>query len=195
MVGINMLTLTPFLKGFSTLLFGSAKRKEQVAIQAEREALVDRECGPLSSQLADEIPAELVSRNSATIRKRIYSHEITFWAFLSQVISEDGSCAYAVAQVQQWMRGCGKEIPSSETSSYVAARRALPAEVLKAIHQDLSRHLIGIFPATRDGMDTASWLSMPPPCSFRIPRRTKLPFPNSLVKARDAGFPWHSSWG
>jgi len=136
-VGITVLTITPYLKGFSTLLFGSSKQKMQDIMQAGRNELRSRNCGTLCSQLAEEIPAEMVSRHASTIRTRVYSHEVTFWAFLSQVLSEDGSCAFAVAQVQQWMRGRGQGVPSSETGSYVAARQSLPPEMLKAIHSDL----------------------------------------------------------
>jgi hypothetical protein len=132
-----MLTKTPYLKGFSALLFGSAKRKMQAVMQAERNEMRSRGCGALSGQLAEEIPGEMVSRHASTVRSRVYSQEVTFWAFLAQVISEDGSCAYAVAQVQQWLRARGLPIPSSDTSSYVAARQAMPVKMLEGIQAEI----------------------------------------------------------
>lgn len=88
-------------------------------------------------QLAEEIPAESVSRHASTKRIRVYPQEVTFWAFLTQVLSEDGSCAHAVAQVQQWMRERKLPVPSSSTGSYVTARQGLPETMLKSIHSEL----------------------------------------------------------
>jgi hypothetical protein len=97
----------------------------------------ERSPGALSRQLAEVIPPELVSRHASTKRTRVYSQEVTFWAFLSQVLGGDGSCARAVARVQQWMRARGLAVPSSGTGSYVAARQALPAAMLESIGGDL----------------------------------------------------------
>lgn len=138
---VFMLTKIPFLTGFSTLLFGSAKRKRQEVLRAERREMRERSPGALSKQFAEEIPAEMVSRHASTKRTRVYSQEVTFWAFLTQVLSEDGSCAHAVAQVQQWMRARKLPVPSSKTGSYVAARQALPEAMLRSIHAELFARL------------------------------------------------------
>ena len=132
-----MLTKPPFLIGFSTLLFGSAKRKMQDILLGERKEIEERCPGGLSRQLAEEIPADMVSRHFSSQRERVYPHGVTFWAFLSQVLCEDGSCARAVAGVQQWMRERGQAVPSSETTAYVKARQALPDAMLKSIHGEL----------------------------------------------------------
>jgi hypothetical protein len=132
-----MLTKIPFLTGFSTLLFGSAKKKKQDILQAERRELREQCPGGLSSQLAEEIPPEFVSQLASNKRTRVYPQEVTFWAFLSQVLSEDGSCAFAVAQVQEWMRGRKQRVPSSDTGSYVTARQALPESMIKSIHVEV----------------------------------------------------------
>lgn len=132
-----MLTKGPFITGFPTNLFGSAKRKKQEFLRAERQEVRESSPGGLSAQLAEEIPAEFVSQISSNKRVRVYPQEVTFWAFLSQVLSEDGSCAYAVAQVQEWMRARKMPVPSADTGSYVTARQGLPEAMLEAIHAEV----------------------------------------------------------
>jgi len=138
---VFMLTKRPFLTGFPTLLFGSSKRRKQDVLRAERREMRERSPGGLCGQLAGEIPAEMVGRHASTKRTRVYSQEVTFWAFLAQVLSGDGSCAHAVAQVQGWMRARKLPVPSSKTGSYVAARQALPEAMLKSIHGELFARL------------------------------------------------------
>jgi len=128
-----MSSLTSFLPGFPTSLFG--RKKDSPAIQFRKRArrLVDQSPGELASELGDVIPAELVAASTTVQRRRCYSQEVTFWAFLSQILSEDGSCSRAVARIQSWCRDHGLPIPSADTSSYCKARQRLPMELLDAI--------------------------------------------------------------
>lgn len=139
-----MLTITPFLTGFPTLLFGRAKRSAQAILKRQRKELHENSVGEISAQFAEEIPPELVQKHDSTERIRTYSHAVTFWAFLTQIFSEDASCAKAVARVQQWCRQLGLPVPSPNTTSFVEARQRLPEEMLQGIHHDLrsqfSRH-------------------------------------------------------
>ena len=56
-------------------------------------------------------------------RERIYTPDVTFWAFLVQVLWQNASCAEAVKAVQTWFYDAdsGRQI-SSNTASYAAAR-------------------------------------------------------------------------
>ena len=96
---VFMLTKSPFLTRFPPLLFGSAKRRMQEVMRAERKGMRERSPGALSRQLAEEIPPEMVG-GTPRPNARVYSQEVTFWALLAQTLSGDGSCAHAVAQVQ-----------------------------------------------------------------------------------------------
>lgn len=136
-----MLTKSPFLTGFPTLLFGSAKRSAQAVLQAGRLALHGSGVGGLSAALAEEIPAELVAGFERSARVRDYSNTTTFWAFLGQVLSGDGSCADAVARVQEWCREAGLRVPSANTASYAAARGRLPEEMLEGVNARLCAEL------------------------------------------------------
>lgn len=142
---VFMRTKTPFLTGFSTLLCGRSKRKEQEILAAKRKGIFKRCPDGLSKQLSGEIPADQFSAHRTTQRDRTYPNEVTFWAFLAQVLSEDSSCARAVARVQQWMRSEKLPVPSASTSSYVEARKALPLKMLQEIngslYDQLSRNL------------------------------------------------------
>ncbi len=86
-----MLTKTPFLTGFSTLLCGRSKRKMQDVLIAERKEMHAKCPDGLSRQLSSGISPYLLKSKSKTQRKRIYPNEVAFWAFLAQVLSEDGS--------------------------------------------------------------------------------------------------------
>lgn len=132
-----MQSKAPFLTGFPTRLFGSSKLSSQAIFRREVRRLHERCPGELSAQVSDEITPQLIQRHSQTTRHRVYSHEVTFWAFLGQVISEDGSCAKAVAEVQQWYRQRKLPVPSANTASYVEARQRLPEDMLRSIHSEL----------------------------------------------------------
>ena len=136
-----MLTKTPFLNGFSTLLCGRSKRKKQDVLAEQRKGICERNPDGLSKQLSSEIPPELLSSQSTTQRDRIYPNVVTFWAFLAQVLSDDGSCARAVARVQEWMRAMGLPVPSASTASYAEARKMLPIEMLREVNRSLCDQL------------------------------------------------------
>lgn len=136
-----MLRQSPFLTGFPTLLSGRARRSAQERLRREREQLHREGVGEISAVFADEIAPELVARYADTPRTRVYSQEVTFWAFLWQVLCEDGSCANTVARVQQWNRQRNLPAPSANTSSYVEARQRLPSSMLQSIHQELFKVL------------------------------------------------------
>jgi hypothetical protein len=137
-----MLTKTPFLTGFSTLLCGRAKRSKQELIQKQSADARDQSLDGLSRQLATEISAETLLANSDLKRRnRVYTDIVTFWAFLAQVISADSSCAKAVARVQQWMRRVKRKIPSSATGHYTEARAKLPIETLREVNRSLCAQL------------------------------------------------------
>jgi hypothetical protein len=90
---------------------------------------------------ADVIAPARVATLATDHRHRHYPHEITFWAFLSQTLSEDRSCARAVAEIQNQCHDHGLEIPSADTSSYCKARQRLPLPMLQTIAEDLRTSL------------------------------------------------------
>ena len=67
-------------------------------------------------------------------RQRIYSQNVTFWAFLSQMLSPMASCLGAVRKVQSYCSLRGLALPSSSTAGYCIARKRLKREDLLDIH-------------------------------------------------------------
>jgi hypothetical protein len=76
-----------------------------------------------------------------TVGNRVYTQAVVFWAFLAQVLSEDSSCARAVAMVQNWCRRIGLPVPSPNTGSYTKARQNLPKAMLDGVHGELCSSL------------------------------------------------------
>lgn len=128
---------TPFLDGFPTFLFGRGKASGQALLEQARRQAIDRSPGQLSALFADVIAPELVESLAGHQRDREYPDPVTFWAFLGQILSEDGSCGRAVAEVQQWRQQQGQCPPSADTSSFCKARRRLPQAMLDGVHAHL----------------------------------------------------------
>jgi hypothetical protein len=131
---------TPFLTGFSALLCGRAKTSTQSILSQKRRKLLEDGID-LQDQFLDEIDPALLARFSATNRVRSYPDPLVFWAFLSQVSSDDPSCAKAVSKVQAWAGQRGLPIPSAGTSAYCEARKSLPEEMLRAVNESLCAQL------------------------------------------------------
>lgn len=66
-------------------------------------------------------------------RRRIFSKENTFWAFLSQVMDADGGCKEVIRKFQAYASIKGIKLPSSSTASYCTARTKLDEEMLSDI--------------------------------------------------------------
>jgi hypothetical protein len=59
-------------------------------------------------------------------RQRVYTPWTTFWLFLAQVLSRQGTCSEAVSQAVAWFQLEKGATPSSNTSAYCQARSRLP---------------------------------------------------------------------
>ena len=85
-----------------------------------------------------EIASNIENRH---FRDRVFSLDITLWAFLSQVLSDDQSCQSAVAHVIAFFAGRGKETPSANTAAYCKARSRLPEEIISNLAKEGARQL------------------------------------------------------
>jgi hypothetical protein len=75
-------------------------------------------------------------------RDRLYTHERTFWAFLGQVLSPNGSCQEAVTKCAVHLARKGKVV-SPDSGAYCRARARLPQEGIQAVSADALRQLDG----------------------------------------------------
>jgi hypothetical protein len=73
-------------------------------------------------------------------RDRLYTQERTFWAFLGQALSPNGSCQEAVTKCAVHLAREGKVV-SPDSGAYCRARARLPLERIEAVHQDALRQL------------------------------------------------------
>lgn len=131
----------PFLGGFSTKLFGSAKASLQSKILEEKKSI--ESCGHLQAVFGKILPASIFNSYQFVVGKRVrhYSLETTFWGFLSQILGANGSLAEAVACIQAWKKSQNLPEPSGATGAYCLARKALPMEMLDELHQQTQQHL------------------------------------------------------
>lgn len=72
-------------------------------------------------------------------RRRIFSSEVTFWAFLFQVLCPGCACREVVRKVQAWPRG-GHALAAG-TAAYCMARACLPLAMLAGLFSTLAATL------------------------------------------------------
>lgn len=143
----------------------------------------------IQQQLRDEIDPALLEKYSLTKRVRGYPDVLTFWAFLSQVLTEDASCARAVSRVQVWARERKLPVPSAGTSSYCVARAGLPIEMLQAVNASLFGQLEANLPS--QGLWRGHRVKAEDGTSAQMPdsetNREVYPYPSG--QAEGCGFP------
>ena len=135
-----MKSTTPFFKCFGPLLFGRppVALKEALARLSACDSLAQ-----LRQLFGSYIPAALLTQDSSgpNSRKRLFSLEVVFWAFLDQVQTPMGACREAVRKVMAHLR---RKFPRSEsgamspdTSAYCQARARIPLDVIDGINTHL----------------------------------------------------------
>ena len=110
-------------------------RSAQQKLADELRVLRQKEFTQLGEAFGDMVPASLLQPGPDGLhsRRRIFSKSNTFWAFISQVLSEDGSCQQVVQKLQSYAALRGLDLPSSSTASYCEARKKLATEDVEAI--------------------------------------------------------------
>lgn len=88
---------TKFLTGFLTKFFGSAKRKTQDLICQRTQKLIHDSLGGFVLQFSKFIPPSFLPDTATDQRKRVFTSEVTFWAWMSQILGCNSSCSQAVS--------------------------------------------------------------------------------------------------
>jgi len=132
-----MKNTTPFFPGFHRLLFGRARRSAQQQLQAQALALKQATLCQLGEVCAPWVPARLLKppARGAHSRRRLFPQGLTFWAFLSQVLSPESPCRETVRKVQAWYVSRRQPRPGSGTAAYCRARSRLSHDTLLNIHR------------------------------------------------------------
>jgi hypothetical protein len=132
-----MRNTTPFFAGFHRLLFGRAQQSAQHHLRAQALALKQATLCQLGEVCAPWLPARLLKppARGAHSRRRFFPQGLTFWAFLSQVLSPESPCRETVRKVQAWYALRRQPPPGSGTAAYCRARSRLSLETLLGIHR------------------------------------------------------------
>lgn len=96
---------------------------------------------PFSDHLSEGDIQLALSRCGVKFRDRVFSPEVTIWSFLSQCLSQDGSCREAVARVVAHRSLTMQPPCSPNTAAYTKARSRLPEPVLRQLLLDTARRL------------------------------------------------------
>ena len=137
-----MIQRTAFLPGISPLLCGRQRRSQRDQLRAQSEQWRQSSLSRLCEIFGPWLPAARLSptRKGLNSRRRAYPLPLTFWAFLSQVLSPGSSCREVVRKVQAWYAPQDKSADSG-TSAYCQARHRLPLAGLTELHQTLAGKL------------------------------------------------------
>lgn len=129
-----MKKLPPFLPGLSTKLHGRRRRRQLEILKQKRAEAIDATHAGLAALFHDILPSDWLSSTAEDQRESIYTQVVVFWAWLSQVLEQNESCAKAVARVEGWCEAVGQSRPAFDTSAYCKARGRLPDGFLDRIH-------------------------------------------------------------
>jgi len=128
---------TPLLPGIHLQTLRRKPRTGQ-QILAEKLAEIRRKTiAQLGEVFSKFVPIEVLrpSDRGRHSRRRIFSKENTFWAFLGQVLNADGSCREVVQKLQAYAVLRKLQMPSTATSAYCRARMKLSFQELKKIFE------------------------------------------------------------
>lgn len=133
---------TAFLPGISHLLCGRQRRSQRDQLRAQSERWRQSSLSRLCEIFGPWLPAALLApaAQGTNSRQRTYPLTLTFWAFLSQVLSPGAACREIVRKVQAWYAP-QEPAPDSGTSAYCQARGRLPLARLTELHRTLAGQL------------------------------------------------------
>ena len=138
-----MRNTTPFFAGFHRLLFGRAQRSAEQQLRAQKQAFEQATLCQLGKLCAPWVPTRLLkpAARGAHSRQRLFPQSLTFWAFLSQVLSPGSPCRETVRKVQVWYAARRLPRPASDTGAYCRARSRLNRQTLLGIHRHTADEL------------------------------------------------------
>ena len=133
---------TPFLPGISHRIFGRQRRSQLDQLRAKSEQWRQSALSRLCEIFGSWLPVARLAPTARGVnsRQRTYPQPLTFWAFLSQVLSPGSSCREVVRKVQAWYAPQGRRLDSG-TSAYCQARGRLSLAGLMELHQSLADKL------------------------------------------------------
>jgi hypothetical protein len=126
----------------------STARRRAHQIETLRAQFAQSDRLPFADVLTQERLEQALRDERAHWREVIYTPALTLWAFLSQIISPDGSCRAAVVRVLAWLVSRGQSPCSPKTDPYCKARQRLPESLLHWLVRETGQDLHRRSPAT-----------------------------------------------
>lgn len=96
---------------------------------------------PFANLLTAERLERILREEKVAWSERVFTPVITVWAFLSQVITADGSCRAAVARVVAWLVAQGRAACRAGTDAYCKARKRLPERLFARLVRETGQEL------------------------------------------------------
>ncbi len=123
---------TPLFPDFHLQTLRRTPRSAQQILKDHEATLRRKRFDHPGKMLGDFLPSPLFTTEAK--RKRIFTKENTFFVFLQQVWSADGSCQEALHQLREQadFQDMGT-MPSAQPSAYIQARKRLDVEELREI--------------------------------------------------------------
>lgn len=137
-----MKNTTPMFPGFHLQTLRRKPRSERQKLADKIAVLRQKSFKQIGEIFEKFIPLSQLKpeQTGAMSRRRIFSKENTFWAFLSQIIDSDGGCKEVIRKLQSYVSIKGLKMPSSSTASYCTARMKLDDTMLsKILHYTADR--------------------------------------------------------
>jgi hypothetical protein len=124
-----------YLPGFDWPIVHRKPRSAQQVLAEEIRQLKQKSFSQLGECLGKFIPSHFLrpASSGSLSRRRIFSKENTFWAFLSQVLDSDSGCKEVIRKLQAFAALKLKQLPSSSTAAYCKARQKLDQGTLESI--------------------------------------------------------------
>ena len=116
---------------------------QEVRQQMQAKPLLFADC------LSSEIVRQAITEARVVFRETIYTPWITLWAFLSQLLQPEGSCAFAVSQGIAYRVGQGQKTCSPSTSTYCESRDRLPEAFFESLVRTTGQRALEETPEAR----------------------------------------------
>lgn len=130
-----MQNTTLMFPGFHLPTLRRTPRSAQQILMQKLAAIKLKSLPQLGNCLGEFIPTDylLPSQTGPLSRRRLFSKENTFWAFLLQVLDADRGCQEVVRKVQAVAALKPSSVPSSSTAACCKAKQKLDLSELETI--------------------------------------------------------------
>jgi hypothetical protein len=132
-----------YLPGYPKIAYGKTPKSALAQLHEKLGHIRQSSLSELADVFGKWVPSKYLKRKSkkANSRERLYSQNVTFWAFLFQLLSPRTSCLEVVRKVQARCSLLGLPVPSPSTGAYCDARTRFKHKDLHGIHEAVTESI------------------------------------------------------